>query len=70
MAIDFDPTYKRDFSQQFGFINKNEQSPSYCDRILYKCNDRNCWIIGNQYNCIEKVLGSDHRPVFLSCTVN
>ena len=69
MPINFDPTYKREFDQAFSYINKKEQCPSYCDRIMFKSNDQHSSIVGTYYNSIESILGSDHRPVTLSCTV-
>jgi len=61
------PTYKRSIEENF-YINKKNQAPSYCDRILYKNNVQS----ENQvlyYDCQEGVLGSDHRPVLLSLVI-
>lgn len=69
MAINFHPTYKRDFNEPYSFINKKEQCPSYCDRIMFKTNDSHSSISGTHYDAIESILGSDHRPVTLSCRV-
>lgn len=38
MAIDFDPTYKRDASTNTFYVFKKDQCPSYCDRVLFKVN--------------------------------
>ena len=39
-TIEFKPTYKRD-SKENKYINKKNQAPSYCDRILFKNNTTN-----------------------------
>jgi hypothetical protein len=36
---------------------------------MFKTNDLNSAIVGTNYNSIESILGSDHRPVTLSCKV-
>ena len=60
--ITFMPTYKRQ-TELNEFKNKNEQCPSYTDRILFK-NNTNCRAEVLQYGCHENYWGSDHRPVF------
>ncbi len=56
------PTYKRNKFDS-DFHDKKNQSPSFTDRILIKNNT--CLGINlNIYNSNEKVLGSDHRPVY------
>ena len=58
------PTYKRNKYENV-WINKNEQCPSYTDRILVK-NNVNCNKVELvEYNALENYKGSDHRPVFL-----
>ena len=50
------------------YINKKNQAPSYCDRVLYRNNS--CLQINEDYyNCLDTVYGSDHRPVALCLTV-
>ena len=50
------------------YINKKNQGPSYCDRVLYRNNS--CLQINEDYyNCLDTVYGSDHRPVALCLTV-
>ena len=61
--ITFWPTYKRTKESNV-FINKNEQCPSYTDRILFK-NNSNCEFTIYNYNAHEEYFGSDHRPVYL-----
>lgn len=68
-AIDFMPTYKRDDRSNGVYVNKNNQCPSFTDRILIKDNDKTCELQYNQYNCREEVYGSDHRPVFLDFNI-
>ena len=63
------PTYKCNFFDNLGYINKKEQCPSYTDRILVKVNDRNNKIKYNQYSTKGEIFGSDHRPVFLDLTL-
>lgn len=50
------------------YVNKKEQAPSYCDRILVK-NNTNDSIRFIEYQAYHDVLGSDHRPVTLSLEV-
>ena len=65
--IRFMPTYKR-AKDQHQFINKNEQCPSYTDRILFK-NNSNCQFKINNYYCLENYFGSDHRPVYMTMSL-
>jgi hypothetical protein len=37
--------------------------------VLFKNNDQHSTITGISYESLERVLGSDHRPVTLSCMV-
>ena len=63
--IEFMPTYKRSKDGE-GYANKKDQCPSYTDRILYRVNSKNQ--VETQildYRSIEKIYGSDHRPVIL-----
>ena len=36
---------------------------------MFKTNDQHSSIEGTHYNSVESILGSDHRPVTLSCKV-
>ncbi len=65
MPIEFEPTYKRDFKSNLTYINKKEQCPSYCDRVLVKQNCKQSKINFIKYASCDEVLGSDHRPVYL-----
>lgn len=59
----FLPTYKRSKTDK-SFVNKKNQAPSYCDRILVKNNTSNQLNVTN-YTSLEDFYGSDHRPVVL-----
>ena len=61
--IDFLPTYKRE-AKSTGFVKKDDQCPSYCDRILFKNNSK-CQADIVEYGSHEYYYGSDHRPVFM-----
>lgn len=61
------PTYKRNFDDNF-YKNKKSQAPSYCDRILFKNNSVFPYTV-NLYGCLDKVYGSDHRPIILSISI-
>lgn len=63
--ISFDPTYKRDSATNNFYVNKNDQCPSYTDRVLFKNNCEQSEIIHMKYECRDNVFGSDHRPVCL-----
>jgi len=65
--IDFLPSYKMS-SDSKEYINKKEQPPSYCDRVLYK-NNSSLEVEEDFYACLHDVLGSDHRPVQLGLTI-
>ena len=67
MRIEFAPTYKLNPFSNSAYVNKNDQCPSYTDRILFKSNDLNSTFTANEYSCIKDLFGSDHRPVYLSC---
>ena len=50
------------------YINKKNQAPSYCDRILFK-NNSTFEVIGEFYKGRHDIFGSDHRPVQRSLTI-
>ena len=70
MQVLFEPTYKRDVQSNSVYINKNDQCPSYCDRVLFKCNDASSDTKLIEYDCSDQVFGSDHRPVFLRLAIS
>ena len=57
------PSYKLK-KDQLVYIDKKDQAPSYCDRVLYK-NNSNLALEILSYECFHDVYGSDHRPVAL-----
>lgn len=59
--IDFLPSYKMS-SDSALYIDKKQQPPSYCDRVLYK-NNSSLEVEEDFYTCLHDVFGSDHRPV-------
>ena len=78
MEINFKPTYKycigsneydytlSDKKDNIGKKSGKKRNPSWCDRILFKKNDKNTNIIGLKYESVmdEKFKVSDHRPVY------
>ena len=62
--VKFMPTYKR-MKTHNDYKNKNDQCPSYTDRIMFK-NNTSCPSLITEYNCKDDYFGSDHRPVYLS----
>ena len=65
--IDFLPTYKL-AKNELTYIDKKDQAPSYCDRVLYK-NNSNLAIETQSYRCLHDIHGSDHRPVALALSI-
>ena len=66
-AINFLPSYKMDKKKPI-YVDKKDQAPSYCDRIIYK-NNSELKIEEEKYDCLHQVTGSDHRPVILSLKI-
>ena len=66
--ITFLPSYKMSTSEM-KYVNKKEQAPSYCDRVLFKPNMPAPWST-DFYKCLHEMHGSDHRPVVLGITLN
>ncbi len=63
--IEFNPTYKyKKESNEYYFKNNKIRIPSWCDRIFYKKYKEEPMIILKQYNCIQTINYSDHKPVF------
>jgi hypothetical protein len=63
--ITFKPTYRR-IRNEDEFSNKNEQAPSYTDRILLYSKAGVSTKI-TEYNSLNNFMGSDHRPVYQRC---
>ena len=59
--IDFLPTYKLK-KDKLQYVNKNNQAPSWCDRVLFK-NNSSLEVTDDFYVGRHDVFGSDHRPV-------
>ena len=59
--IDFLPTYKMS-TDKTHYVNKKDQAPSYCDRVMFKSNMPSDWS-ADFYKCAHDMHGSDHRPV-------
>ena len=55
-------------SEVKSYINKKNQAPSYCDRVIYK-NNTSLQVVEDSYSCLHHIFGSDHRPVCLSLTI-
>ena len=59
--IDFQPTYKMSATENI-YIDKKDQAPSYCDRVIFKANRPGAHNV-DFYRSKHNVFGSDHRPV-------
>ena len=46
------PTYKRSDTSNKIYVNKNEQCPSYTDRILFK-NNTQSKVVYHEYNSVD-----------------
>ncbi|XP_071165133.1 phosphatidylinositol 3,4,5-trisphosphate 5-phosphatase 2-like isoform X5 [Mytilus edulis] len=74
--IEFMPTYRLPRHKpeyNYDWLKKKNSgdrinAPSFCDRILWRSYPET-YIENKTYGCAEKVLGSDHRPVFASFNV-
>ena len=66
-AIDFLPSYKLSKTAN-QYIDKKDQAPSYCDRILYK-NNTSLNIQVLSYEALHHIQGSDHRPIVLKMVI-
>ena len=65
--ISFLPSYKLS-KKELLYVDKKDQAPSYCDRVLYK-NNSSMKIKELSYDCMHEVYGSDHRPVILKLNI-
>lgn len=63
--IVFNPTYKYDKRSKNYDSSTKKRKPAWTDRILYKSKDFEC----HNYDEINEVLVSDHRPVFADFSV-
>ena len=64
--INFMPTYKyKDNSDEYDY----ERKPGWTDRILYK-SKKNYDIMLCEYNCIQNIYLSDHKPVYATFKIN
>ena len=68
--ITFQPTYKYDIGTSIYDSSEKKRPPAWCDRILYHIpkNPTDVEII--EYNSIDSVTTSDHKPVFLNLNVS
>lgn len=66
--IDFLPSYKLSNYERQVYVNKKDQAPSYCDRVLYRNNSTQETSV-DFYRCLHDFFGSDHRPVQLGLTI-
>jgi len=60
----FSPTYRWKRGKK-ELSNKNDQPPSYCDRVLWisRSGVRQCVNLV-ETNCVEELMISDHRPIY------
>ena len=65
--INFLPSYKLS-KTELVYVDKKDQAPSYCDRVLFK-NNTTLELSVESYDCLHDVYGSDHRPVALSLSI-
>ena len=65
--IEFLPSYKMDKKKML-YIDKKDQAPSYCDRVIYK-NNSSMEVQEIEYDCLHDVHGSDHRPAVLKLNI-
>ncbi|XP_059075330.1 type IV inositol polyphosphate 5-phosphatase 11-like [Cryptomeria japonica] len=62
--LSFRPTYKYDIGTDNYDTSAKRRVPSWTDRILYKINSPAIMKAHvEEYDCIESIKGSDHRPV-------
>ena len=65
--ITFLPTYKLE-KKELKYKEKNDQAPSFTDRILFK-NNSSFETVDDLYEGRHDVFGSDHRPVQRAITI-
>jgi endonuclease/exonuclease/phosphatase family metal-dependent hydrolase len=62
--IKFSPTYKYEVNKHTFDQSTKKRTPSWTDRILYKCNRQDTEIVQVSYDSNTTMTISDHRPVF------
>jgi len=66
---EFMPTYKQNSKNPGQYVNKNDQCPSFTDRVLMRNNSSQ--VIKNaRYRPLKHVMGSDHQPVQLDFQID
>lgn len=58
------PTYKQNSKNPGIYVDKNNQCPSFTDRILFRNNSAHT-VRNARYRPLKQVMGSDHQPVQL-----
>jgi hypothetical protein len=61
-SINFPPTYKFDLNSDEYDTSAKARTPSWTDRILYKCTSELAWECLH-YSSVSSIRSSDHRPV-------
>lgn len=73
--IHFPPTYKyiRQTSMYDERTEKKVRAPSWCDRILYSIRDKDAMVQSpvtvTEYNSVQSLISSDHKPVYMHAVV-
>ena len=69
--ITFPPTYKYDVGSQLFDSSRKKRTPSYTDRILYRCKNIKPKIDSHNgliqclfYESVRSICSSDHKPVY------
>ncbi|KAH9326033.1 hypothetical protein KI387_006211 [Taxus chinensis] len=68
--LSFRPTYKYDIGTDNYDTSAKERVPSWTDRILYKVKNNNIKADVQEYDCIDSIKTSDHRPVKALLTIH
>lgn len=66
--IKFSPSYRFDRGSM-AFSEEKMRTPSYCDRVLYRCKANTSPTVTN-YDCCHELQTSDHHPVWASFEVD
>eukprot|EP00062_Callorhinchus_milii_P017236 gi/632969370/ref/XP_007901051.1/ PREDICTED: 72 kDa inositol polyphosphate 5-phosphatase [Callorhinchus milii] len=62
-TVQFLPTYKFDIGCDVYDSSSKQRTPSYTDRVLYKCRHKD-EVHMVKYGCCQTIKTSDHRPVY------